>query len=406
MDKNKLNQYAHVLLEGGLHLEKGEKIIISLNEESLILAREIAKVAYQMGAEDVIFDFNDDVLGKTFFTYADNEALAYINQSKLDYMHKLLDNGYHRISLVANDPYLLKDIDSEVLRTRNQLYAKAVHPFMTRVMNNEVKWLVAASSSKVWAKAVFGDDEDAYEKLWEAIFDACRINTDEPVKAWREHEETLKVHEKFLNENEFEYLHYEGDGTDLKVYLVENHIWVGGSAYTKDGKIFNANVPTEEVFSMPHARKVDGKLRSTKPLVYMGNIIDGMDFVFEDGKVVDYSAKVGKETLDIIMTADENSVRLGEVAIVGDDSAISNTGILFKETLYDENASCHFAFGNAYGENVVKGDELSSEEKKEIGMNESNIHVDFMVGGPSLSITGYKKDGTALAILREGNWVV
>ncbi len=406
MDKNKLNQYAQVLLKGGLHLEEGEKIIISLNEESLVLAREVAKVAYQMGAKDVIFDFNDDVLKKTFFTYANDEALDYINENKLDYMHKLLDNRYHRIALVAQDPYLLKDIDSEVLKKRNQLYAKATRPFMTRVMNNEVKWLVAASSSKVWAKAVFGDDEDAYEKLWEAIFDACRINNDDPVKAWQEHEATLKVHEKFLNDNNFDYLHYEGDGTDLKVYLVENHIWVGGTAYTKDGKIFDANVPTEEVFSMPHARKVDGKLRSTKPLVYMGNIIDGMDFVFKDGKVVEYSAKVGKETLDIIMTADENSVRLGEVAIVGDDSAISNTGLLFKETLYDENASCHFAFGNAYGENVAKGDELSSEEKKAIGMNESNIHVDFMVGGPSLSITGYKKDGTAVAILRDGNWVV
>ncbi len=406
MDKKKLNQYAKVLLKGGLHLQEGEKILISLNEHSLVLAREIAKVAYEMGAEDVIFDFNDDVLKKTFFTYANKEALEYINESKLDYMHKLLDNGYHRIALVANDPYLLKDIDSAVLKDVNQRYAKASRPLMTRVMNNEVKWLVAASSSEVWAKAVFGDVEDAYEKLWEAIFDACRINTDDPVRRWKEHEETLKVHEKFLNENEFEYLHYEGDGTDLKVYLVENHIWVGGSAYTKDGKIFNANVPTEEVFSMPHARKVDGKLRSTKPLVYMGNIIDGMDFVFENGKVVEYNAKVGKETLDIIMTADENSVRLGEVAIVGDDSAISNTGILFKETLYDENASCHFAFGNAYGENVVNGHELSSEQKVEIGMNESNIHVDFMVGGPSLSITGYKKDGTAVAILRDGNWVV
>ncbi len=406
MDKNKLNMYAKVILKSGLNLEKGEKIAISHNADSLELAREIAKEAYKMGALDVELFLGDEIVKKDFFTYASEDALKYVNENKLNYMMSLADARYHRVSLVGHDPYLLKDIDSEVLSSYNKIASKVFRPYMTRVMNNEVKWVVAACSTPAWANTVFEDDDNAYEKLWEAIFDACRINTDDPLKAWEEHISALKSHEQFLNENDFEYLHYKGDGTDLKVYLVENHIWVGGTAYSKDGQIFNANVPTEEVFSMPHSYKVDGKLRSTKPLVYMGNIIDGMDFVFENGKVVSYDAKVGKETLDIIMKADENSVRLGEVAIVGDNSPISNTGILFKETLFDENASCHFAFGNAYGENVKDGDTLTSEQKKEIGMNESNIHVDFMVGGPTLTITGYKKDGTAVVILKDGNWIV
>lgn len=279
---------------------------------------------------------------------------------------------------------------------------------MKYTMENRVKWTVAAHPTPAWAKTVFPDlsEDEALKKLWEKVFDATRVSMPEPVKAWQEHDAALKKHQNFLNEMQFEKLLYKGPGTDLEVYLVEGHLWVGGSGKCERGETFMANIPTEEVFSMPHAFKVNGTVKATKPLAARGKIIDGFYFTFKDGKVIDFDAKEGKETLQALLDSDEGARRLGEVALVADNSPISNTGILFKNTLFDENASCHFAIGNAYSENIKNGAFLSDEEAKKSGMNNSIIHVDFMVGGPELSVIGVKKDGSKIELLKNGNWAI
>lgn len=409
MDLSKnIEKYARLILEVGIHLQVGENILLATTCEAMPLAREISKQAYQMGADDVHIVLRDDIVKKDFLTYGSEQAIGQVPAHKVDYALTLCNQKYHRISILCDDPEILKDVDKERLGKYSKVSSTALKPVSKRIMANEVKWLVVSSPSEAWAKSVFPElsPEQAIDKLWQNIFKATRVDLEDPVKEWQDHDQRLKKYEHFLNQNHFEKLHYQADGTDLEVYLNPHHVWVGGSAKSADGDVFMANIPTEEVFTMPHAFKVNGVLSSTKPLFYMGNIIDQMTFRFQDGKVVDYEAKVGKDVLDIMMGMDEGARRLGEVAIVQDDSPISNTGILFKETLFDENASCHFAFGNAYTENIDYAEELTSEVMKKVGMNESIIHVDFMVGGPSLTIDGYKADGTKITLLKDGNWVI
>ena len=269
-----------------------------------------------------------------------------------------------------------------------------------------VKWVVAAAASPAWAKSLFPDlsVEKAVEKLWENIFAATRVNLDDPIAAWSEHDKNLKKYSKFLNKSQFTKLIYKAPGTDLEVCLVENHIWQGGSGTSKAGATFFANIPTEEIFTMPHAYKVNGVVKATKPLIELGNTIENFSFTLKDGKIVDYTAEKGKDVLKTLLSIDEGASRLGEVALVPHDSPISNTNILFKDTLFDENASCHFAFGAAYSDTVENGEKLSASEKKKIGMNESMTHVDFMVGGPELSVIGIDKNGKEVQILKNGNW--
>ncbi len=267
---------------------------------------------------------------------------------------------------------------------------------------------VAMVPSRAWAKSVFPDlpEEEALEKLWKSVFDATRVNTEDPVQAWKDHDSSLKKYQNLLTEAAFEKLIYKGPGTDLEVTLVKDHVWIGGSGVSTKGEVFMANIPTEEIFTMPHAYKVNGRLASTMPLSTQGRLIEDFWFEFEDGKVVNFDAGNGKEILEDMLKIDDGASRLGEVALVSDDSPISNTGILFKNTLFDENASCHFALGSAYSENLPGSTELSEEEKKEAGMNDSLIHVDFMVGGPELQVTGVKHDGTQVPILKDGNWAL
>ena len=226
----------------------------------------------------------------------------------------------------------------------------------------------------------------------------------DPVAAWQAHEAQLKRRVNFLNGQAFEKLLYRGPGTDLEVALPEGHIWLGGASKSQKGEDFMPNIPTEEVFTLPHAFKVNGTLQATMPLSTRGRLIEGMRFTFEDGQVVSFDAANGRDILQDLLNTDEGAKRLGEVALVPHDSPISKTGLLFKNTLYDENASCHFALGRAYGENILGGDGMDAAAKQAAGMNESLVHVDFMVGGPELSITGVRPDGSSVSILKNGAW--
>ncbi len=406
LEKN-IKKYAKLILVKGINLKKGENLVIRASINAKELARELSKRAYKLGANDVVVLYQDMDLEIDRFKHADDSSFEKFPKFKVDFLLDMVDEKYHRISIVSDDPEAFANSDKERLSKWSKASSIAVMPLMQRVMSNEVKWCVVASASKEWGQKLFPklSAKKAEEKLWELIFKITRVDKKDPVKAWDKHDNNLKKYENFLNESNFEKLHYEAPGTDLEVYMAKDHKWVGGSADSADGDTFIANIPTEEVFSMPHAYKVNGTLSSTKPLYFMSNVIDGMKFEFKNGKVVKYSAKVGKEVLDILMNIDEGSVRLGEVAIVPDDSPISNSNVLFKNTLYDENASCHFAFGKAYTENT-KVKKLTKATKKKIGMNDSMTHVDFMVGGPKLKITGYKHDGEKVVILENGNWKI
>jgi len=310
--------------------------------------------------------------------------------------------------VISPNPELLKDADPEKVKTSQKIASQAVAPVMKYRMTGITKWVIVAVPSAGWAKTVFPEDteDEAVEKLWDYIIKATRLDHEDPVKSWEIHNSNLKKYENFLNEADFEKVHLVGPGTDLEVYLAEDHNWIGGSNDSNEGVPYMANIPTEEVFTTPHAYKVNGTLKATKPLSVNGNLVDGFGFTFKDGKVVDFYAEKGYETLDNLMKNDEGAVRLGEIALVQDDSPISNTKILFNNTLFDENASVHFALGRAYGYAIKNGTSMSQEELDKKGANFSLIHVDFMVGGPELDITAYRKNGEAVALFRNGNWVI
>ena len=405
LQKN-FEKYAELILKKGLNIKKGECFTVSVNEDTLPLVRVIAKQAYKMGVKDIIFLFNDDDLTLSKYLYANDAAFDEFPKFKVEYAENYLKAGYHRLALHTANPELLQSVDPKRLDKWESVFARANKRVQKYTMNNMVKWVVAAAASPAWAKSLFPDlsVEKAVEKLWENIFAATRVNLDDPIAAWSEHDKNLKKYSKFLNKSQFTKLIYKAPGTDLEVCLVENHIWQGGSGTSKAGATFFANIPTEEIFTMPHAYKVNGVVKATKPLIELGNTIENFSFTLKDGKIVDYTAEKGKDVLKTLLSIDEGASRLGEVALVPHDSPISNTNILFKDTLFDENASCHFAFGAAYSDTVENGEKLSASEKKKIGMNESMTHVDFMVGGPELSVIGIDKKGKEVQILKNGNW--
>ncbi|MGP1577530.1 MAG: aminopeptidase [Treponema sp.] len=409
MDLHKnIEKYVELILKSGLRLKKGDNLLVMVNEETLPMVREITKQAYQLGVTDVLYDFTDDAMTLARYQYGSSEVFSYLPQFKIDYLEQAYKNNYHRLALVAPNPELLKSVDSKKIAQWQACYAKASQPVMKYVMDNRIKWTVAAFPSKAWAKVVFPalDESAAIEKLWETLFSITRVACENPLAAWEAHDAALKTHQHCLNELRLEKLLYKAPGTDLEVYLPEGHHWMGGSATTVNGEVFLPNIPTEEVFSMPHAYKVNGTLRATKPLAVRGKIVDGFEFTFKDGKIITFDAQEGKDILEDLINTDEGASRLGEVALVADDSPISNTHLLFKNTLFDENASCHFAVGNAYSENLIGSADFTPEQKKAAGMNTSMIHVDFMVGGPELSVIGVKKDGTQIVILEKGNWAL
>lgn len=404
-----LKKYARLLLKVGLGIREGDNLIIRLDENGLPLAREVARQAHELGVHNIHLAFGDDDITLSRYLHAPDAAFDTYPKFMADFSEGAYHNNYHLLALNSPNPELLKSADPKRISRWQKTSAMAMEHLMKYTMENRVKWCVAALPSPAWAKSVFPDlsEEEAINKLWENIFLATRVDREDPVAAWEEHQKTLVKRQNFLNDQQFDHLLYKAPGTDLTVHLPEGHIWIGGASTMQGrGDIFMPNIPTEEIFSMPHAYKVDGTLKSTKTLSTRGRLIENMSFVFKDGKVVDFDASEGREILEDMLNTDEGARRLGEVALVSDDSPISKTGLLFKNTLYDENASCHFALGKAYGENHVRGNEMNADEKKVAGMNESMIHVDFMVGGPELSVVGVKKDGTTISILEKGNWVI
>lgn len=405
--EQKLEKYATLAITVGANLKKGQLVMITADISSSEFARLVAKKAYEYGAKDVFFNYSDEQFTKIRFDNAPDEAFLeapeFIVNSKLE----LLEKGCVFISIVAEDPEILKDCDPVKVATSGKTRSAKMLPFTKKIMNNESQWLVIAGVTDASAKKVFPNDnvEDAKSKLWEAYFKACRIDENDVTQNWKEHVQNLKEKVDFLNTEHFEKLHItSSNGTDLIVGLVDKHIWQGGGDETIDGHYFMPNLPTEEVFTMPDKNRVDGVVKSTKPLNFRGNLIDEFTLTFKDGKVVDFDANVGYDTLKGLLDTDDGAGRLGEIALVPFNSPISNSNIIYYNTLYDENASCHLAFGRAYTTNMVDGDKISQEEFQNNGANISLVHEDFMFGAYDTDIVGIKKDGTKVQIFKNGDY--
>lgn len=406
LEKN-MEKYAKLIVEVGVNIQKDQYLMITSPIQTAAFARALTKCAYERGAKKVYVDYIDEELTKVNYLYAPDEAFleypSWMAQGKTE----LAEKNCAFISIAASNPDLLKDVNPKRIATMQKTASMALEAFRRYTQNGDVAWCVASIPTKEWSKKVFPEaksDEEAMAMLWDKIFIATRIYEEDPVAAWKTHTDNLAKRTAYLTEKKIKTLHYTAPGTDLTVTLPEGHIWVGGGGNNKVGTYYVANMPTEEAFTMPYKYGVEGKLSSTKPLSYGGNLIDNFTLHFEKGRIVDFSAEQGYETLKELIGTDEGSHYLGEVAIVPFDSPVSNTNVIFYNTLFDENASCHFAIGSAYPDNIEGGTQMSKEELEKVGANTSLTHVDFMVGSNQLDVEATTESGEHFYILKAGNW--
>lgn len=401
-----LKKYARLIAETGVATEKGHTVVLQISVDQAPLARLITQEAYKLGAAEVIVQWTDDQIQREFLLHAATDRIENVPQSKIDQADEWLEKGASRISVVSADPDAFAGVDSQRVASYQAAAGKALMNLRKATQANKVSWTVVAAAGKQWAAKVFPDlpEEEQVDALWDQIFKTTRVYEEDPVLAWKKHDEKLAKKAEELNQEQFSALHYTAPGTDIIIGLPKNHLWEGAGSYNARGEKFMANMPTEEVFTAPDSHRVDGYISSTKPLSYAGTIITGMKFTFKDGKVVDFSAEQGEDVLAKLLDTDEGARRLGEVALVPDPSPISQSGIIFFNTLFDENASNHLALGSAYAFSVKGGTEMSDEELAEAGLNRSQTHVDFMVGSDKMDIDGIREDGSTVPIFRNGDW--
>lgn len=404
-----LKKYSNLILEEGLKIKKGDYLVIRGQVEMIEFIRLLTETAYKLGAKDVKINFRDEYISKIRYENASIETLEEVPQYFIDEQNSYMDKKAKILSIVGNDPNLLADVDPTKIKASIISTSKALRDFNAKMMNSEISWCVVGAAVPSWAKVVFPDipTDEAMKKLWDLIFYTVRADKDDPVAEWEKHLSNLDKWADFLNKHQFEYLQYNSEkGTDLRIRLPKNYIFAGGSEYNRHGEEFIANIPTEEVFSMPHRDGANGIVYNTKPLNYNGNLIDDFYLKFKDGVVVDFNAKTGHDTLKNILSSDEGAKRLGEVALVPYHSPISETKVLFFETLYDENASCHLALGKAYPTCIEGGENMSDEELLQNGVNDSIIHVDFMIGDETTEIKGISYDNEEVQIFKNGDFVI
>ncbi|EGO8789610.1 aminopeptidase [Enterococcus faecalis] len=402
-----LKKYARLIAETGVNVQDNHTVVLQISVDQAPLARLITEGAYRLGAAEVIVQWSDETIQREFLAHAATDRIENVPQYKIDQTDDWIAKGASRISVVSSNPDALAGVDAQRVAAFQAANGKALVNLRKATQANKVSWTVVAAASEGWAAKVFPElatSEEQVDALWNEIFKTTRIYEENPVIAWNIHDKKLQEKAAELNEQQFTALHYTAPGTDLTIGLPKNHLWEGAGSYNARGEEFMANMPTEEVFTAPDSRRVDGYVSSTKPLSYAGTIISGMKFTFKDGKVVDFSAEQGEEALKNLLAIDEGAKHLGEVALVPDPSPISQSGLIFYNTLFDENASNHLAFGSAYAFNLQGGTEMSEEELAEAGLNRSQTHVDFMVGSDKMNIDGIKEDGTIVPVFRNGDW--
>lgn len=404
--QQKLENYAELAVRVGSNLQKDQYLYVDVTVENMELARAIAKKGYEAGAKQVFINFEDDVITRLHYDNAPLEEFSHFPVWQTVQKDWLAENGCSFIKIKSSSPDLLKGVDSNKVADFQKAAGLGLTKYRQASMSNQISWTVMAAPSEDWAATMFSDLEKNQQvaALWEAIFKATRADLENPVEAWKKHDATLSAKVKQLNDLNLLKLHYTAPGTDLTIELPQGHIWNGGGSKNSAGFDFMANIPTEEVFTAPFKEGVEGYVSSTKPLSYGGNIIDQIKLTFEKGRIIDVQAASGETVLKNLVATDEGSHYLGEVALVPHDSPISNSGLLYYNTLFDENASNHLALGNAYAFCVKNGTEMSQDELAEIGLNRSITHVDFMIGAADMNIDGITQNGEVVAVFRDGNW--
>jgi len=405
--EEKLDRLAQVAVQSGLGLAPGQELVMTASVDALPLARKITEHAYKAGASLVTTFFADDASALLRYKYAPDASFDKAASWLYEGMAAAYRNGAARLAITSANPSLLSKEDPEKVSRANRAMSKAYRPALELITRHDINWTIVSAGTPVWAAAMFPElrADEALAKLWNAIFAASRADQADPVAAWKAHDAHLHARANWLNEKRYAALHFKGPGTDLKVGLADDHLWLGGGTTAGNGNYCIPNMPTEEVFTTPHKDRVDGTVRSTKPLSHQGTMIEDIAVRFDGGKIVEAHAAKGEIVLQRMIETDEGARRLGEVSLVPNSSPISASGLLFLNTLFDENAACHIALGQAYSTCLKDGDKLTPEQLAAKGANDSLIHVDWMIGSGKMDVDGITADGTAEPVLRRGEWV-
>jgi aminopeptidase len=406
--ENILEKYADLIVKGGLNLQAGQGLVIIAGPfEVAPLVRQITKSAYQNGCRYVSVLWEDPIADLVRYQNAPENSFSEYDTWKHQGILESIERGDAFLQVAGPDPDLLKDVDFEILKTANMAFNKSIKPIRVHQSKDSVQWTIICPPTPGWASRVYPNDdpEIAEEKLWNDVIKVCRLEEPDPSAYWEKYLKDINKRAAYLTEKSYQTLKFTGPGTDLEVGLPEGHIWLGGGGETETGLPFTANLPTEEVFTLPHRDKVNGKVTATKPLSYRGMMMDNFWMKFSEGKVVEFSAEVGEEKLGGLLDTDQNSRYLGEVALVPHKTPISQSGVVFLNTLYDENSSNHLALGSAYRFNLEGGKEMSPKEFTQAGGNESNIHLDFMFGSGEMNVEGILPDGSTEPVMKNGEWV-
>ncbi|ABF42213.1 aminopeptidase T [Candidatus Koribacter versatilis Ellin345] len=405
--EQKLDQLAEVAIRIGLGLAPGQELLMTAPLDALPLARRITEQAYKAGASLVTTLYSDDEAVLARYHHAPNEAFDKAPKWLYDGMAAAFKSGAARLAIAGANPMLLSKEDPDKVGRSNRAVSAASKPAMELITRHEINWTIVAAATPSWAATMFPNDsaDVAINKLWDAIFATSRVGGDDPVSLWKKHDDGLQKRAAYMNEKRYAALQYRGPGTDFRLGLSDGHLWMGGGTTAGNGLYCIPNIPTEEIFTTPHKDRADGTVTASKPLSHMGTLIEDIHVRFEGGRIVEARASRGQEVLQKLIDTDDGARRLGEVALVPHSSPIASSGILFYNTLFDENAASHIALGQAYTSCLIDGDKASAEELAQRGANSSLIHVDWMIGSNKLDIDGITADGTAEPVMRQGEWV-
>lgn len=402
--EEKLQRLVKVTVEVGLNVQPGQQLLIWAPLDTANFVHEVTRAAYRAGAEYVDVNWRDEQERRIRFEEAPRDSFEIVPEWFYDNAMTHRKRGDALLSIKTTDPDLLDGIDPDLIQTVQKAAALAYKPVQD--LGNLANWCVVCPPTPAWARKVFPNlsTDEAVNKLWNVIFDITRVSNGDPVAAWEDHIANLNARKSYLNDRHYTALKYKGPGTDFTLGLPADHIWKAARSRNRAGIEYVANLPTEEVYTLPDRSRADGVISSTRPLNHGGVLMDGFSLTFRDGQVVEASAKVGQENLQRLLQTDEGASRLGEVALVPHSSPISQSGITFFNTLYDENASSHIALGRAYRETMRGGDDMTDAEFNQRGGNDSLIHVDFMVGSDEIDVDGMRPDGSLEPVMRSGEW--
>ncbi len=403
----KLDRLAEIAVRVGLGLKPGQELVMSASLDAAPLARRITEHAYRAGASLVTILYSDDEAALMRYRFAPDESFDHAASWLFDGLGAAFKSGAARLAIAGGNPLLLSNEDPDKVGRANRAFSKAYRPALEFITRHEINWTIVASATPAWAAAMFPNDppDIAVAKLWNAIFATSRIDGDDPVSAWRAHDAGLQKRAAYLNEKRYTTLEYRGPGTDFRLGLADDHLWLGGGTTAGNGLYCIPNMPTEEVFTTPHKDRADGTVTASKPLSHQGTLIEGIQVRFERGRIVEARATKGQEVLEKLIDTDEGARRLGEVALVPHSSPIARSGLLFLNTLFDENAASHIALGQAYSTCLRDGDKLTPEQLAAKGANDSLIHVDWMIGSDKLDIDGITASNIVEPLMRQGEWV-